>query len=215
MSCTHLPKAVKPVWSKSLTQLPCLVVYIKFLLVSTTTSKIGSQHLLSSTRSNAWDGIQWVPRSKQCLSLCSLNTFGKLFLASESTKRNNCRKTSPCFANYTDDDVDKWLRIFSSWKLCHLRSLDIIFVLFQMNFASLTSHTPINLPSISRPRCSNQLWSLWKELTCMRQHFNDFVHSIAPVAVSQGNPAFIFQARIRLLILLGVNHTDSNLARVS
>ncbi len=30
MSCTRLPKAMKPAWAEQLTQLPCLVVYVKF-----------------------------------------------------------------------------------------------------------------------------------------------------------------------------------------
>ncbi len=36
MSCAPLPKAVKLVWAKQLTRLPCLVVYVKFQLVYTT-----------------------------------------------------------------------------------------------------------------------------------------------------------------------------------
>ncbi len=34
MSCTPLPKAAKLVWAKQLTRLPCLVVYVKFQLIT-------------------------------------------------------------------------------------------------------------------------------------------------------------------------------------
>ncbi len=39
------------VWANQLTRLPCLVIYVKFQFVYTTTSKIGSQLLLASTSS--------------------------------------------------------------------------------------------------------------------------------------------------------------------
>ncbi len=55
-SCTPLPKAMKPVWAKCLTQLPCLAVYVKFQPAFTTTSKKGSLLLLASTSSNVLDG---------------------------------------------------------------------------------------------------------------------------------------------------------------
>ncbi len=52
MSCTPLPKAVKLVWAKQLTRLPCLVVYVKFQFVYTTKSKMVIQLLLASTSSH-------------------------------------------------------------------------------------------------------------------------------------------------------------------
>ncbi len=48
MSCTPLPKAVKPAWAKQLTRRPCLEVYVKFGFVYVTKSKMGSQLLLAS-----------------------------------------------------------------------------------------------------------------------------------------------------------------------
>ncbi len=53
MSCTHLPRATKLVWAYQVTRLPCLMIYVKFQFVYTTTNKIDSQVLLASTSSNA------------------------------------------------------------------------------------------------------------------------------------------------------------------
>ncbi len=50
MSCNSLPNAAKPVWAKQLSRLPSLAEYVTFQL------KIGSQLLLSSTRSNVLPG---------------------------------------------------------------------------------------------------------------------------------------------------------------
>ncbi len=55
MSCTPLPKAAKPVWATQLTRLPGLVVYVKFQLVYTTTSKIDSQVLLGRGAEKAFN----------------------------------------------------------------------------------------------------------------------------------------------------------------
>ncbi len=41
-SCTPLPKAAKLVWANQMTRLPCIVVNVKFQLVYSTTSEIGS-----------------------------------------------------------------------------------------------------------------------------------------------------------------------------
>ncbi len=52
MSCTHLPKAAKPVWAKQLTRLLCPVVYVKLQSTYTNKSKMSSQFLLVSTSSH-------------------------------------------------------------------------------------------------------------------------------------------------------------------
>ncbi len=66
MSSPPLPKAAKAVWAKQLTRLPCLVVYVKFQFVYTTTSEIGIQLLLASTSSN----ILVVRRSDKAFNEC-------------------------------------------------------------------------------------------------------------------------------------------------
>ncbi len=154
---------------------------------------------------------------KDRFSTMSLNTFGKLCLASVSTKRNECRKTSPCFANYTDDDADKRLRIFSSWKMCHLGSHDIIFVLFSDTFCFLYIAYTVQ-PSFYIPSAMQQ--SAMKFMKRVEQIVHEkalqqFCSFHPPRGRFPGNPAFILQARIRLLILLAVNHTVSNSVRAS
>ncbi len=44
-------RTLEPVWAKQLTRLPCSVIYVKFEFVYTTTSKIGTQLLLTSSSS--------------------------------------------------------------------------------------------------------------------------------------------------------------------
>ncbi len=51
-SCTPLAKAAKPVWTKQLTRLPYLVVYVEFKFVYTNKSKMGRRLLLASTSSH-------------------------------------------------------------------------------------------------------------------------------------------------------------------
>ncbi len=65
MSCTPLVKAVKP--ALQLTQLPCLVEYVKFQFVYAAKSKMGSQVLLASTSSR--------PSSKLRMEIVSIAIF--------------------------------------------------------------------------------------------------------------------------------------------
>ncbi len=70
MSCTPLSKTVKPVGIKQRTRLPCLVVYVKFQFVYTTTDKIGSQLSLAPTSANVQRG------SKKAFNECPLWDLG-------------------------------------------------------------------------------------------------------------------------------------------
>ncbi len=70
--CTPLPKAVKRVWANQLARLPCLVVYVKFQFVKTTTGKIGCQLSMASTSSNVQLGRGFEKAFDEC-PLCRLS----------------------------------------------------------------------------------------------------------------------------------------------
>ncbi len=75
MSCISLSKATKSVWANQLTGLPCLVAYAKFHFVYTTTSKIGSLHLLASTRSNVLLGRGSDKEINECIGVSNVFPF--------------------------------------------------------------------------------------------------------------------------------------------
>ncbi len=79
MSCTPLPKAVKPFWANQLIRPSSLVVPVQFVFVYNTTSKIGSQLLLDSTRSNVLLGQGSEKTFNECLGVS--NDFPSTALA--------------------------------------------------------------------------------------------------------------------------------------
>ncbi len=79
MSCTPLPKAVKPVRANQLIWLSCLVVPVKFRFVYNTTSKMGSPFLLDSTSSNVLLGRGSEKAFNECVGVS--NVFPSTALA--------------------------------------------------------------------------------------------------------------------------------------
>ncbi len=78
MSCTPLPKAAKPVWSKQLTRLPCLIVLAKCNLCILLKAKWAVSFCWLPPGSGK--DIQWVLRGKQRLPHNRLNPCCYLFV---------------------------------------------------------------------------------------------------------------------------------------